>query len=68
MEKEWVVIAGFTDDISSQLALDRLLSGGIEAVAIDKRDWTYRFGEIDICVHRDNVIIAKELIKDLQGE
>ena len=65
MESEWVVIAGFTDDVRCQVAVDRLMSNDIEAVAIDKRDSIYRFGEIELCVHRDYVIIAKEIIKDL---
>jgi hypothetical protein len=65
MENEWVVIAGFSDDVRSQIAVERLLSNGIDAVAVDKRDRIYKIGEIEIFVHRDNVIIAKEIIKDL---
>lgn len=65
MENAWVVIAGFKDDIKSQIAVDRLLSNGIDAVAVDKRDSIYKFGEIGLFVHRDNVLIAKEIIKDL---
>jgi len=37
MENEWVVIAGFSDDVRSQIAVERLLSNGIDAVAVDKR-------------------------------
>lgn len=65
MENEWVVIAGFTDDVRSQIAVDRLLANGIDAVAIDKRDSIYKIGEIELYVHRDNVLPAKEIIKDL---
>jgi len=65
MEQEWVIIAWFTDDVRSQIAVDRLMVNGIEAVAVDKRDSNYKWGEIQIYVHRDNVIIAKEIIKDL---
>lgn len=65
MEQEWVIIALFTDDVRSQIAVDRLLGNGIEAVAVDKRDSSYKWGEIQLYVHRDNVIIAKEIIKDL---
>jgi hypothetical protein len=65
MENEWVVIAGFTDDVKSQIAVDRLLDSGIDAVAIDKRDRIYKIGEIELFVHRDNVLLAKEIIKDL---
>jgi hypothetical protein len=65
MENEWVVIAGFTDDVRSQVAVERLMSNGIDTVAVDKRDRIYRIGEIEIFVHRDNVLRAKEIIKDL---
>ena len=67
MENEWVAIAGFTDDVRSQIAVERLLTNGVDAVAIDKRDSIYKIGEIEIFVHRDNVLIAKEIIKDLLG-
>jgi len=65
MENEWVVIAGFTDDVRSQIAVERLLTSGIETVAVDRRDSIYKIGEIAVFVHRDNVLIAKEIIKDL---
>ncbi len=65
MENEWVVIAGFTDDVRSQVAVERLLTSGIDTVAVDKRDSIYRIGEIEVFVHRDSVLIAKEIIKDL---
>ena len=65
MENEWVVIASFFDDVKTQIAIDLLINNGIEAVAVDKRDRNYRFGEIELCVHRDNVIAAKKIIKDL---
>lgn len=65
MENEWVVIARFTDDVRSQVAVERLLSSGIDAVAVDKRDRIYRIGDIELFVHRDNVLRAKEIIKDL---
>jgi hypothetical protein len=65
MENEWVVIAGFTDDVRSQVAVARVLTSGIDAVAVDKRDSIYRIGEIEVVVHRDSVLIAKEIIKDL---
>ena len=65
MENEWVAIAGFTDDVRSQIAVERLMTNGVDAVAIDKRDSIYKIGEIEIFVHRDNVLIAKEIIKDL---
>jgi len=65
MENDWVAIAGFVDDVRSQIAVDRLMTNGINAVAVDKSDSSDKGGEIEVFVHRDNVIIAKEIIKDL---
>jgi hypothetical protein len=42
------------------------MDSGIEAVSLDKREKIYRSnGVIELCVHRDNVIDAKEIIKDI---
>jgi hypothetical protein len=65
MDNDWVVIASYSDDLKSQLAVDTLLTNGIDAVAVDKRDSNYKFGEIMLYVHRDTVILANNLIKDL---
>ena len=69
MENEWVVLARFADEMTSQVAVDRLMVNDIEAVTIDKRESVYNVdGYIELCVHRDNAIIALEMIKDLVSE
>jgi hypothetical protein len=65
MESCWVRIASYNDEINCQLAVELLAEEGIEAVTFDKRDSMYKIGEIDLYVHRDYVIIAKETIKDI---
>ncbi len=66
MESEWVVIERFTDEFLCQIAVDLLMDNGIEAVSVDKREKIYRIdGAIELCVHRDNVIAAKEFIKEI---
>jgi len=65
MENDWVIIASFVNELNCQLAVERLAGEDIEAVMFDRRDSMYKFGEIDLFVHRDNVIKAKETIKDL---
>jgi hypothetical protein len=37
----------------------------IDSVIINKRDRTYKFGDIELYVHRDNVIRAKQVLKEL---
>lgn len=66
MESEWVVIERYLDEFLCQIAVDLLMDSGIEAVSVDKREKIYRAnGVIELCVHRDNVIEAKEIIKDI---
>lgn len=65
MESEWVIVASFTDEVLCQIAVDKLDEEDIDAVVIDKRDSMYRIGEMDLCVHRDYVIAAKQLLKDI---
>jgi len=65
MESEWVRIASFNDEINCLLAIERLAEEGIDAVSLDKRDSMYKVGEVDLYVHRDYVIVAKETIKDI---
>jgi hypothetical protein len=66
MESEWVVIERYTDEFLCQIVVDLLIDSGIEAVSLDKREKIYRSnGVIELYVHRDNVITAKEIIKDI---
>lgn len=66
MESEWVVIEKYSDAFLCQIAVDLLMDSGIEAVSLDKREKIYRTdGAIELYVHRDNVIAAKEIIKDI---
>jgi len=69
MENDWVTIARFSDGVMCQLAVDRLMVNNIEAVSIDKRESIYKVdGYIELCVYRDNVIAALDMIKDLISE
>jgi len=69
MANDWVTIARFTDEVRCQLAVNRLIDNDIEAVSVDKRESIYKVdGYIELCVYRDNVIAALDLIKDLTSE
>lgn len=65
MENEWVIVASFKDEVSCQIAVDILAEADIESVAFDRRDSMYKIGEIDLFVHRDFVIVAKQTLKDI---
>ena len=63
MENEWVAIAGFTDDVRCQVAVERLQTNGIEAVAVDKRDSFYKFGEIAAVEKACQLIVERLMLK-----
>ena len=46
---------------SARQALERM---EIDAVVINKQDSAYKFGQVELYVHRDNVIRAKQILKD----
>ncbi len=46
---------------SARQALERV---EIDAVTINKKDRAYNFGQIELYIHRDNVIRARQILKD----
>lgn len=67
MEKDWVIV--YTTDKLYQAELFRRNLGdhGIGAVIINKMDSTYRFGEIEVYVKRDQVLRAKWLAMEFDS-
>ncbi len=67
MNKDWVVIFNTAHHYKAIIASQILEEGEIDSVIIDKRDSSYNaFGEVELCVRRDNVIKAKLLIKNIE--
>jgi hypothetical protein len=64
MEKEWVEIYSSMDALKVEMARHALEQMEIDSVIINKKDATYRFGGIELYVHRDFVIRAKQILKD----
>jgi len=65
MEKDWVKIYETAEDVKIEIARILLEEKGIDSVIINKKDRSYRFGEIELYVHRDNILKAKQLLKNL---
>lgn len=64
MEKEWVKIFEAPEELQIEIARQALEEKDIDSVIINKKDRVYRIGEIELYVHRDNVIRAKQTLKD----
>jgi hypothetical protein len=65
MEKEWVKIFEAPDELQIEMARQVLERIEIDSVIINKKDRAYGFGQMELFVHRDNAIRAKQALKDL---
>ena len=64
MEKEWVRVYFAPEELKIEFARQALERLEIDSVTINKKDRTYGFGDFELYVHRDNVIRAKQILKD----
>jgi hypothetical protein len=65
MEKEWVKIFEASEELQVELARQLLERIEIDSVIFNKQDRVYKFGGIELYVHRDNAILAKQALKDI---
>ena len=65
MEKEWVKIFEASEELQVELARQLLERVEIDSVIFNKQDRVYKFGGIELYVHRDNAILAKQALKDM---
>jgi Zn-dependent membrane protease YugP len=67
MEKGWEKIFTTSQPYQAEVARQVLEEAGIQAVVINKKDSSYlAFGEAEVYVQQDDVIRAKQLIKNLE--
>ncbi|MBE0675978.1 MAG: DUF2007 domain-containing protein [Bacteroidales bacterium] len=64
MENDWVKIFDTPDELKIEIARQILDDNQIESVIINKKDRAYLFGELELYVNRDKVIVAKSVLKD----
>ena len=64
MEKEWVKIFETPEELQIEFARQALDVMEINSVIFNKKDRAYSFGQFELYVHSDNVIRAKQILKD----
>jgi hypothetical protein len=67
MEKDWVIAYTTNKLYRAELFKRNLGDNDIESVIINKMDSTYRFGDIEIYVKRDNILRAKKLATEFDS-
>jgi len=68
MSTEQVSIYSTGNPIAAEIIRQMLEESGIPALIMNKQDSFYRFGDIELYTHRDNVIRAKKLIQEFESK
>jgi len=66
MASDLVVIYTTNKAYEAELARQMLTGHDIKSFIVNKQDSTYKFGDIELFVHRDDVIRAKMLIREFE--
>lgn len=66
MTGDLVCIYGTGKPYLAELLRQMLAGHDIQAFIINKQDSAYKFGDIELYVHRDDVIRAKKLIREFE--
>ena len=68
MGTDQVHIYSFGNAYLAELVRQMLAVHNIQAFLVNKQDSAYKFGDIEIYVHRDQVIRAKMLIQEFEKQ
>ncbi|MFD1769260.1 putative signal transducing protein [Sphingobacterium suaedae] len=64
MENNWVKIATYTNELTSELAKVLLEQHGIVVVLLNKQDSSFKFGKIELLVQEGDAKNAQEIINE----
>jgi hypothetical protein len=67
MEKDWVQVYSTNLMFQAEIFKQVLADHKIEAVILNKKDSSYKFGEIEVYVKNDHVMKAKMLAKEFDA-
>ncbi|KGE14531.1 putative signal transducing protein [Sphingobacterium deserti] len=62
MEKGWVKVATYTNELTSEMMKLLLEEQGIPAVLLNKQDSSLKFGRIELFVPEEDVVTAMNYI------
>jgi hypothetical protein len=67
MEKDWVIVYTTNKLYQAELFREVLADHEIGSFVINKMDSSYRFGNVEVYVKRDNILKAKMLVKEFES-
>jgi hypothetical protein len=68
VDKNWVKIFSTSANYKAEFIHGLLLENDINAVIVNKKDSSYLFGEVEIYVNSEDVIMAKHIITTQEEE
>lgn len=68
MLDNWAVIYTTNKLYEAEMIRNILADNDIECVIMNKQDSNYGFGDIEVCVPVENILTAKQLILEFEGE
>ncbi len=67
MEKDFVIVFTTAQDHQAEIAREILEDNDIKSVVLNQKDSMYKFGDIEVYVHKDNLEKAEEILKKLKS-
>ncbi len=67
MEKDWVLAYQTGHDYKAAMLKEIFADHNIESVIINKKDSSYKFGDIEVYVNRKNILKAKMLVEKFES-
>jgi hypothetical protein len=67
MDEQWEVIYRSTAPYKAEIVKSILEENDIPGVVINKKDSSYLFGEIEVYVHQNDVLIAKQIVNRFES-
>ncbi len=64
----WEIVYTSNQLYEAEMVRNIMEDHDIECVIMNKQDSTYGFGEIEVLVPNENVLVAKQLIQKFEGE
>lgn len=68
MDTKWMKIFSTADQFDAEMKKGLLVTNGIEAVIVSKKDSFYHLGELEIHVRMDDIMRAKYILNTTAGE
>lgn len=66
MSLNWLCIYSSKEIYQVEIVKAVLFDNNINSVIVDKQDSSYHFGEVELHVHPDDAILAKQIINNKQ--